>query len=161
MQTVTKSLEYRYDIFGRMVRRIFDSNGSASGGVSNTYWAAFDGIHPTLELDGAQATDLTHRYLWGQMADELLADEVVTSTSSAGVIQWTLTDQVGTVRDIGKWNATTGAFEIANHRVFNSFGELESETNSSIDVTFGFTGKWTEVETGCTHHWETIHLAGR
>ncbi len=150
--TLTKSIEYFYDMFGRMVRRTLDSNGSGSGGVSDTWWAAFDRIHSTLEFDGNQVTDVTHRYLWGQFQDDLLADEIVTSTSSAGTIQWGLSDQVHTIRDIGRWDSGTSDFEIANHRVFDTFGKLESEMDSSIDLAFAFNGKWTESETGYTHH---------
>ena len=149
---LTKSIEYRYDVFNRMVQRIYDSNGSSSGGVSDTWWAAFDGIHATLEFDEETATDITHRYLWGQYADDLLADEQVTSTSSEGDVLWALSDQVGTIRDIGEWDSTNSEFEITNHCVYNSFGELESESDSSVDLTFGFTGKWTEEDTGYTHH---------
>ncbi len=135
-----------------MVRRTLDSNGSGSGGVSDTWWAAFDRIHSTLEFDGNQVTDVTHRYLWGQFQDDLLADEIVTSTSSAGTIQWGLSDQVHTIRDIGRWDSGASDFEIANHRVFDTFGKLESETDGSIDLAFAFNGKWTESETGYTHH---------
>ncbi len=149
---LTKSIDYSYDMFNRMVRRTLDSNGSGSGGVSNIWWVGFDGIHATLELDGVNSTDVSHRYLWGQFGDDLLADEVVTTTSSAGTIQWALSDQVDTVRDIGKWDSTNSEFVIANHRVFNSFGKLESESNGSVNLSFGFTGKWTEEETGYTHH---------
>jgi hypothetical protein len=42
---LTKSIDYTYDMFNRMVRRTLDSNGSGSGGVSNIWWAGFDGIH--------------------------------------------------------------------------------------------------------------------
>jgi RHS repeat-associated protein len=31
-------------------------------------------------------------------------------------------------------------------------GNLISETDSSVEVSFGFTGKWTDPETGYAHH---------
>ncbi len=37
--SLTKSIDYFYDMFGRMVRRTLDSNGSGSGGVSDTWRA--------------------------------------------------------------------------------------------------------------------------
>ncbi len=157
---LVKEIDYTYDMFNRMVGRKLDSNGSGSGGVSNIYWAGFEGINPTLEFDGMAATDVSHRYLWGIAADELLADEVVTTTSSNGVIQWALSDQVGSIRDIAKWDTATSKFVIANHRVYNSFGVLESETNTAIDLSFGYTGKWTETETGYTYHWNRWYDVG-
>lgn len=147
-----KTVEYSYDAFNRMVRRTYDSDGPGGSAATDQFFAGFDGIHATLEFDGAYKTDLTHRYLWGLGVDELLADEQVTSTSSDGDILWTLGDQVGTIRDIGEWDATNTEFEISNHREYDSFGNLVSETDSSVDVDFGFNGKWNDSETEYTHH---------
>jgi RHS repeat-associated protein len=147
-----KTITYAYDVFNRMVRRTLDSDGPGGSPATDQFFAGFDGIHATLEFDGDNKDDLSHRYLWGLGHDELLADEQLTSTSSTGEIFWTLGDQVGTIRDVGEWNSTTTEFEIANHLEYDSFGNLVSETNSSIDVEFGFNGKWVEGETGYTHH---------
>jgi hypothetical protein len=75
-----------------------------------------------LEFDGGAKEDLTHRYLWGLQADQLLADEQVSSTSSDGDILWTLGDQVGTIRDIAEWNSSSTEFEITNQREYDSLG---------------------------------------
>ena len=147
---VDATVEYSYDAFNRMVRRIHDADGPGGNSAIDQFFAGFDGKHGTLEFDGGTANDLAHRYLWN--GEILVADEVVTSLSTAGDIQWALTDHVGTIRDVVKWNATTGEFEIANHRVYSSFGELESETNSSVDLAFGFTSQWLDEATGLAHH---------
>ena len=78
----------------------------------------------------------------------MLADEIIAS----GEILWALVDQVGTIRDIGRWNASSSEFEIANHRVYDSFGNLTYESNSSFSMAYGFTGRWTDPETRLTHH---------
>jgi RHS repeat-associated protein len=97
-----------------------------------------------LQFDGPAASDLSHRYLWNPAAvDQLLADEAVTSLSSAGNVLWPLTDHLGTIRDLVTHSGTT---TIANHRQYDSFGNLISETNAAIDELFGFTGRlWDEA----------------
>lgn len=150
--TLLETIDYAYDAFNRMVRRTHDADGPGSNAATDQFFAGYDGIHATLEFDGSNGTDLTHRYLWGVGADQLLADEQVSSTSSDGDIFWTLGDQVGTIRDIAEWDSGASEFEIANHLEYDSFGNLISETDSSVDVSYGFTGKWTDPETGYTHH---------
>ena len=82
----------------------------------------------------------------------MLADEIVNALTTEGEILWALADQVGTIRDIGTWNDPSSEYEIANHRVYDSFGNLTDETNSSVDLAFGFTGRWTDAATGMTNH---------
>jgi RHS repeat-associated protein len=133
-------------------RRQLDADGSWGGGVTNTFYAGYDGISPTLELDGTTKDDVSHRYLWGAAVDQLLADEQVTSTSSDGNTLWPLADHLGTIRDIADYDGGTPAFAITNHRVYDSFGRLESETNSAVDLVFGFTGKFRDADTGLNNY---------
>jgi RHS repeat-associated protein len=147
----TQTITYSYDTFNRLTQRSFDADGDGSGTATDTFFAGFDGLAATLEFDNDSASDLSHRYLWGP-DDQLLADEIVDSLTTEGEIMWALADQVGTIRDIGTWNDTSSEYEIANHRVYDSFGNLTDETNSSVDLAFGFTGRWTDPTTGLTHH---------
>ncbi len=71
--------------------------------------------------------------------DQILADEQV----GAGSVLWPLTDNLGSVRDIAVYNAGTNTTTIANHNVYDAFGRVVSETNSAVDLLFGYT-----VETG-------------
>ena len=144
---VTRSITYEYDAFNRLTHREYDADGDGSANPTDTFFAGFDGLGSTLEFDDNTANDLSHRYLWG-LNDQLLADEII----ATGEILWALADQVGTIRDIGRWNDTNSEFEIANHRVYDSFGNLTSESDPSVDLAFGFTGRWTDPETGLTHH---------
>jgi RHS repeat-associated protein len=154
----TRSIEYRYDLLNRLVLRRLDSNGAATaGGVSDIWLAGYDGINPTLALSSLNSTAVTNRYLWGPGVDFLLADEQLTTTSAPGNTLWPLGDHLGTLRDLA--DLTGGSFTITNHRVFDTFGRLNSETNASVDTNFAFTGKFfddlgdAENSTSLSHHW--------
>lgn len=108
---------------------------------------------------------MKHRYLWGPNVDQLLADEQYgagtggASSPSAGVgnTLWALADHLGTIRDIADFDtvANPGVFSIVNHRVFDSFGNLTSQTSTSpsASIAFRYTGKWFDDFTGLSHHW--------
>jgi len=140
MGTVVKTVTESYDAFNRWVRRQVDSDGPGPNAATNTFFS-YDGDQVLLEFDGTAAGDVSHRYLWGEMVDQLLADEQVTTTSSAGSVLWTLGDQIGSLRDLATYNSGTDTTTIANHRVYDSYGNLTYETNSSVDEIFGFTGR--------------------
>jgi RHS repeat-associated protein len=72
--------------------------------------------------------------------DQAFADEQVTSPQAPGKVVWTLTDNLGTVRDLAVYNAQTGQTSVVNHRVYDSFGNLVSQTNAAVDCLFGFAG---------------------
>ncbi len=73
----------------------------------------------------------------GPAVDQILADEQV----GTGSVLWPLTDNLGSVRDIAVYNAGTNTTTIANHIVYDAFGRVVSETNSAIDLLFGYTGR--------------------
>ncbi len=166
--TVLKTVNYTYDIFNRLVKRSYDSNGATALGVTDTYFAGYDGINPTLELSkadpgagGVSAADLKHRYLWGAVVDQLFADEqfgagtggASSPTVGVGNTLWALSDHLGTVRDIADFNPGTTTFTIVNHRVYDSFGKLTAESNTSVDLAFGYTGKFNDEVTQLSLHW--------
>ena len=84
----------------------------------------------------------------GPVVDQLLADEAVTSLAAAGEILWPLADHLGTIRDLVTHNSTTHANTVANHRNYDAFGNLASETNAAIDQVFGYTGRQFDESTG-------------
>jgi len=99
--------------------------------------------------DDAQGNaQLTHRYLWGPAVDQILADEEINDLATEGTILWPLTDHLGTVRDLAQYDAATATTTITNHRVFNAFGQLISQTNAAVDHLFGFTGRAQDESTG-------------
>jgi RHS repeat-associated protein len=86
------------------------------------------------------AANLSHRYLWGPAVDQLLADEQVTDVATPGNVVWPLANHLGTVNDLATTDGQSGVTSVANHRVFDSFGKLESVTNAAIECLVGFTG---------------------
>ncbi|WP_019498357.1 RHS repeat-associated core domain-containing protein [Pseudanabaena sp. PCC 6802] len=88
-----------------------------------------------LEFDGSGG--LTNRYLHGNSIDAILADE------SNGSTLWTLTDHQNSVRDLADNSGT-----VRNHLVYDAFGGLTSQSNSSVTTQFGYTGREFEPATG-------------
>ena len=93
------------------------------------------------------AAQLTDRYLYGPAVDELLADERVSSLSSAGTNLWTAIDNEGSMRDV--WEDGVG---LIDHIVYNSFGAITSQTNSYDAPLIGYTGSFTDPDTGLQWH---------
>src|SRR5208337_3784359 len=73
---------------------------------------------------------LVTRYLSTQAVDDILA-----RTSSGGTTAWYLTDRLGSVRDIANTSGT-----VIDHVVYDSYGQVASETNSANGDRFKFTG---------------------
>jgi RHS repeat-associated protein len=75
--------------------------------------------------------------------DQLLADEQLSGTAQ---VVWTLGDNENTVRDLATYNGSTTT--VANHRVFSAYGQLLSQTNSSVGCLFAYTGRPLDQATG-------------
>jgi RHS repeat-associated protein len=163
-------VNYTYDSFNRMLKRqsgTFDTRNNVNTQTRDQYFTGYDGINPTLEFEtsgttsapAATESNLKHRYLWGPVVDQLLADEQYTGTNSPATTEgntlWALADHLGTIRDIADFDTSfdPAKFTIVNHRVFDSFGRLTSETNSSIKLSFAYTGKFLDEATNLSHHW--------
>jgi RHS repeat-associated protein len=167
---------YTYDSFNRMVKQqtgTYDVRNAKNTFTRDQYFAGYEGINPTLhfETTGTQSapaateSNLKNRYLWGPQVDQLLADEQYGSTaggasspaSGPGNTLWALADHLGTIRDIADFDtaANPGVFSIVNHRVFDSFGNLTSQTSASASasIAFRYTGKYFDSLTGLSHHW--------
>jgi RHS repeat-associated protein len=80
--------------------------------------------------------------------DQLLADEHVDSLGTAGDVVWPLTDNLNTVRDLATYDSGADTTTIANHRVFDAYGNLKSQTNAAVDCLFGYTGRQFDQDTG-------------
>ena len=132
---------YTYDLFNRWIGETV-----TNGGTTTQTRYVYDGNQIVMQFQGTgsgslQANNLSDRYLWGPAVDQLLADEQVTNgLSQSGNVVWTLTDNQGTVRDLATYDAQTGVTTVANHRVYDSFGNLTSQTNAAVDCLFGFAG---------------------
>jgi RHS repeat-associated protein len=80
--------------------------------------------------------------------DQLFADEKVTSLGTTGSMLWALTDHENSIRDLATYDSGTDTTTVANHRIYDSYGNLTSETNSAVDCLFGWTGRYKDSATG-------------
>jgi len=156
--TSDQIVTYAYDYQNRLVRKVLDDDGDGTTDSSTVF--VHDGGQIALQFDktgtgDVAAGDLSHRYLWGQAVDQILADETVDDGGAEDVL-WALTDHLNTVRDLASYNAGTDETTIANHRVYDAFGNLKSETNSAVDCVFSYTGRLFDEDTGLQnnlHRW--------
>ena len=170
----TQVVDYLYDTENRWIGKAIDNDGD--GDIDHQTRFVYNGNQIVLQFDkdtGGDLTvsDLSHRYLWQPDAvDQLLADEQLSPLSSAegydrsapSDVVWALGDHLGTVRDLAVYDSQSGVTSVANHRVYDSFGNLKSQTDAAIDCLFGFTGRaydnaaglqnnlnrWYDAETG-------------
>ncbi len=76
----------------------------------------------------------------------MLADETVDDGGAEDVL-WPLTDWQGTVRDLATYDTSTDTTSIANHKVYDAYGNVYDETNSATDTLFGYTGRMWDDDT--------------
>ncbi|MCX7428755.1 MAG: RHS repeat-associated core domain-containing protein [Planctomycetia bacterium] len=144
-------VEYAYDYQNRLVRKVLDSDGDGDTDSSTVFVHDRNQIAVQFDKTGtgnAAAADLSHRYLWGQAVDQLLADEQTDDLQTAGDVLWPLTDHLNTVRDLAGYDAQNDETTIANHRVLDAYGKVTDETNAAVDCLFGFTGRLYDADTG-------------
>ena len=110
---------YTYDALNRRI-------GVKDNGTQT--WTVYDGQNPYADFNGS-GTLLT-RYVSGPALDELFA-----RTSSGGTTAWYLKDRLGSVRDIVNTSGT-----VIDHVVYDSYGNITSETSPSNGDRFKFTG---------------------
>jgi len=119
MWETVQVIEYTYDYNNVWIRKVV--------GDSKTIFIP-ENYQTAVQIDNGT---VTHHYLWTpNQQDKLLAD-----TTTDGVL-WSLTDHLGTVRDILGTAST--------HLIYDAFGNLISGTNPLL---FGFTGKAFDVST--------------
>ena len=133
----TRTVEYTYDAFDRL---IYESS-QLTGFPGASQFLIYDGQQAVLVTDSAG--DVEHRLLWGPQVDQALADDNPVS----GDVYWNLTDQQNTVQDLVEY---FGSYDVEDqqHNVFNSFGQLHSQTGSADDVGDGYTGRYDDSWTG-------------
>ena len=84
----------------------------------------------------------TDRYLYGPAVDEVLADE-----DAMGQIFWQLGDYQGTIKDV-----VDSSGVVQDHLVYDSFGQIISQTNPSLQPRFTYTGRETDPGTGLDYY---------
>ncbi len=124
---VIQTVEFSYDMFGQRLSKVVD-------GVA-TYFV-YDREDVILDfVDDGSGVELDMRYLHGAGIDEVLAQE-----DSDGNVTWFLTDHLGTIRDL-----VDNSGDVVNHLTYDSYGNVVSETNATVDSRYRFTGReWDE-----------------
>ena len=85
-------------------------------------------------------TNPTRSCHWGTVVDQLLAGESV-DEAAADDVSWTLTDQLGSVRDWAVYNPALDATSIARHVTYDAFGNLTSDSAPAVESLFLFTAR--------------------
>ena len=145
--TILEFTENFYDAGNQWVHRRFDSDGPGGTAAVDTYFA-YESGQAVLEFDGSDDSDLSHRYTWGELVDQAFADETVTSLASAGTMVWLVGDHLGTIKDLITYNSTTDDATVANHREWDSYGNLGTQSNVTYASTIGYTGRMWDITTG-------------
>jgi RHS repeat-associated protein len=98
----------------------------------------YDGQSPDANpyADFDSSGNFTVRYLFGPgVVNGAVMSVILARTSSGGTTAWYLTDKLGSVRDIV---STTGT--VLDHVVYDSFGNIVTETNAANGDRFKFAG---------------------
>ncbi len=111
-------------------------------------------------------TDLSHRYAWADVVDQLLADEQVRDLNDAGENEtlWAMTDHLGTIRQTVDSNG-----QMRMERFFDAFGNaayenfinaegvgVNRDALGATSIAFAFTGRLFDATTGLQnnlHRW--------
>jgi len=117
----------------------------------NYYGEQFALVYRDPDASGASPSVLQNRYLYGPQVDQILADEQFVDGVFDQVL-WPLADHLGTIRDLALYDDPTDSTSIANHRRYDSFGNLVNESHEAIDHLFGFTGREYDFETGLAYY---------
>ncbi len=130
---VLSSSQYQYDAFDRRLTKLVDSNGDGIYELVEGFVYNDDSI--LLVLDG---DEISQRYFYGPGTDWVLAEETVGSR-----VEYALTNHLNSVEFV-----LNSAGEVINEIIYDSFGNITSETNPGVDVRYGFTGRDFDKETG-------------
>jgi RHS repeat-associated protein len=118
---------YTYDALDRRIG--IKDNGTQT-------WTVYDGTSPAAlpYADFNSSGSLTERYLSGVgLVNGAIVDELLARTSSGGTTAWYLPDKLGSVRDI----VDPSGNEL-DHVVYDSFGNIVTETNAGNGDRFKF-----------------------
>jgi RHS repeat-associated protein len=86
------------------------------------------------------------RYLWGTVADQILADEVI-DDGTADDVAWALTDHLNSVRDLVEYNPGMDTASVIKHVTYDAFGNVTSDGASAVASLFLFTARPYDADT--------------
>ena len=132
----TKALQYVYDVNDRRIERRLDAAGDGVYESKERY--IYDGEDIVLVYDGSNV--LVNRYLHGPDFDQPLAEE-----SAGSVVKWYLSDEQGSIRDMGD---NAGNLVAGSHVIYNSFGVVTSGTPGR----YAYTGREWDSDAGMYYY---------
>ncbi len=167
---ISQTVEYIYDLANRRIGKEVDQDGDGMVDHRGRYvWdvASPDGKGNVVldfvdaDLDGeAEGSELSRRYLWANMVDQLFAQENVDDLVSAAAadVDWMLTDNLGTIRDVVRYDEVSGTTSVAEHFTFGAFGDL---TSGDASITrYLFTGQEYDADLGLYYYDQRWYDAG-
>jgi RHS repeat-associated protein len=132
-----KSTSYKYDVYDQRTAKIVDLDGDGLGAATTERFVYGSNQNIALVFDGNGT--LTHRYLFANGIDQIEADEQL----ATGTTLWALTDHLGSVRDVVDNSGVN-----QNHIVYDAFGNITSQSNSSVIFRNSYTGQEFDPESG-------------
>lgn len=130
---------YTYDVNDRRIAKSIDRDGAGPAAAESERFV-YDRDHIGLTLDGAG--QVTHRYLYGTVMDQILSDD-----GTSGGLLWPLTDHLGTLRDL-----VDSSGVVRNHLRYDSFGRITTESDPAVEHVFAFAGREWDDESGLYYY---------
>ena len=144
--TPTQSVEFSYDAINRRISKSVDTTplDTVEPTVSHFVYDRDDVFLDFVDSDGSGPNPavLEKRYLHGPAVDQVLAQE-----NRTGNINWSLTDHLGSVRDLADPSGL-----IVKHIVYNSFGIAVDIASASVDTRYSFNGREFDTEIGLYYY---------
>ena len=142
----TQQITFRYDALDRRILKGVDLTPQDALDAALTHFV-YDGDDVLLDFvdsdgSGPNPATLDNRYLHGPATDQVFAQD-----GGTGDVQWLLADHLGTVHDL-----VNNSGVIANHIVYDSYGNVISQTNAAIDTRYDYTGRENERELGLMYY---------
>ena len=109
-------------------------------------WTVYNGTSPDAMpyADFNSSATLLTRYVSGPgMVNGAVFDELLARTSSGGTTAWYLTDKLDSVRDV-----VSSAGSVIDHVVYDSFGNLVTQTDAAAGDRFKYSGTEYNFVTG-------------
>ena len=138
---------YGYDGADRLVTRQVDASGDGVFELTERY--VIEGDHILVVVDAAD--QVTERNLHGVRTDEVLATADPRAADPAAAVHFTLADPRGSITDTAAGPAT-GAVAVLNHRVFDAYGQVITQTAPAAATRFTYTGRVADPVTALTYH---------
>lgn len=144
---------YQYDCFDRRISKQVDSAPS-DGLEAPVTWFAYDGANVRLEFvdpdgSGAVPAVLTTRYFNGLGVDNIIAQENYAGSPYAVGAYWHIKNHLGSTTDLV---AADGDGGHKNHIVYDSYGNVASQSNASYGSRYMYTGREYDAETGLQYY---------